>query len=82
MITHDMMMFCDIPNPTNPHLVRQQDDDEVTKLTGGSDVRETGPGLMQVRPISTRHITPHICSGQSSAADSRTTSRLSSSSQV
>jgi len=60
-----------------PDFGKEEDDDEVTKLTGGSDVDPRSSHQM-----TTRHITPLVCSGSSSATNSRTTSRLSSSSQA
>lgn len=48
-----------------------EEDDEVTKLTGGAEPASS---------LATRHITPQIC--VDSGATSRTVSRVSTSSQV
>ena len=54
-----------------PDFKASEEDDEVTKLTGGAEPASN---------LNTRHITPQIC--VDSGATSRTLSRVSSSSQV
>ena len=54
-----------------PDSAKEEDDDEVSKITGGNEPS---------RNLGTRHITPQIC--VDSGATSRTVSRVSSSSQV
>lgn len=70
-LKHKMLSLENLKESLPDFGKEEQDDDEITKITGGND----DPG----NHLSTRHITPQIVD---SGATSRTVSRLSTSSQA
>ncbi|XP_059093327.1 hamartin-like isoform X1 [Tigriopus californicus] len=60
---------------------KEEEDPEVSNLTGGQGLHGIPGETPDPRDLSTRHITPRICGPSCSGTPSRATSRLSSSSQ-